>query len=51
MTAFVLGYLVSMRYVLVGYLRRCCSAAARIALHDPAELILLNIAQRSKAGS
>ena len=38
--SFVFGYLVSMRYLLLGYLRRCICVANRIAFRDPAQLVL-----------
>ena len=49
--AFVLGYLVSMRYLLAVYLRRCLCLAARTAFQDSARLVLLNIAERSETTS
>jgi hypothetical protein len=49
--AFVFGYVVSMRYLLVGYLRRSLCAAARVAFQESAQLVLLNIAGQREIGS
>lgn len=43
--SFVFSYLVSMRYFLLGYLRRCICLADRVAFQDPAQLILLGISE------
>ena len=40
-----------MRYLLLGYLRRSICLARRIADHDPAQLVLLSIRERSESGS
>jgi len=48
---FVFGYLVSMRYLLLGYIRRCICLGGRIAFRDSAQLVLLNIAERSEITS
>jgi hypothetical protein len=37
-----------MRYLLLGYLRRCICLAHKIASQAPARLVLLNIAERSE---
>lgn len=49
--SFVFSYLVSMRYLLLGYLRRCICLADRIALQDPAQLILLGISEGTRTES
>jgi hypothetical protein len=48
---FAFGYLVSMRYLLLGYIRRCICFGSRIAFQDSAQLVLLNIAERSEITS
>ena len=49
--SFVFGYLVSMRYLLLGYLRRCICVANRIASRDPAHLVLLSISEETRRES
>lgn len=49
--SFLFSYFVSMRYFLLGYLRHSFCLARRIAFYDPAQLVLLNIAERSEMGS
>jgi hypothetical protein len=49
--SFVFGYLVSMRYLLLGYLRRCICVANRIAFRDPTQLVLLGISERTRTES
>ena len=46
--SFVFGYLISMRYLLLGYLRRCICVASRIAFQGPAQLILLGISEGTR---
>ena len=48
MMSFIFSYLVSKRYLLLGYLRRCICAANRIAFRDPAQLILLGISEGTR---
>jgi hypothetical protein len=40
-----------MRYLLLGYLRRCICAASRIVFRDPAQLILLGISEGAQTES
>jgi hypothetical protein len=40
-----------MRYLLLGYLRRCICLAGRIAFQDPAQLILLGISEGTQTES
>lgn len=49
--SFIFSYFVSMRYFLLGYLRRSICLARGIAFRDSAQLVLLNIAERSEIGS
>jgi len=46
--SFVLGYLVSMRYLLLGYVRRGLCLAGKIAYRDAAQLVLLSIGEPVK---
>jgi hypothetical protein len=49
--SFVFGYVVSMRYLLLGYLRRCIYVAHSIAFRDPAQLVLLGISEGTRTES
>lgn len=49
--SFVFGYVVSMRYLLLGYLRRCIYVASRIAFRDLAQLVLLGISKGTRTES
>jgi hypothetical protein len=41
--SFIFSHLVSMRYVLLGYLRRGICLAGRLAFQDQSQLVLLGI--------
>lgn len=49
--SFVFGYLLSMRYPLLGYLRRYICFANRIAFRDQAHLVLLGISEGTRTES
>jgi hypothetical protein len=49
--SFVFAYLVSIRYLLLGYLRRCICVASRIAFRDPAQLVLLDRSEGTQTES
>jgi hypothetical protein len=49
--SFVFCHVVSMRYFLLAYLRRCIFVANSIAFRDPAQLVLLGISERTRTES
>ncbi len=46
--SFVLGHLLSMRYLLLGYVRRVLCFAGKVANRDTAQLVLLSIGEPSE---
>jgi hypothetical protein len=49
--SFVFGYLVSMRYLLLGYFRRGICVASKIAYRGPAQLVRLGISEETRTES
>jgi hypothetical protein len=49
--SFVFNYFVSMRYLLLGYLRHCLCLAHKIASQDPSRLVLLGISEGARTES
>jgi hypothetical protein len=49
--SFVFCHVVSMRYFLLAYLRRCIFVANSIAFRDPAQLVLLGISEGTRTES
>jgi len=45
MISSIFNYFVSMRYVLLGYVRPCICMAGRITFRDPIQLVLLGISE------
>lgn len=51
MMAFIFNYFVSMRYLLLVYLRSSICLANRIVFQDPAQLVLLGISEGTRTES
>jgi hypothetical protein len=49
--SFIFNYFVSMRYLLLGYLRRCICVATKIAFRGRFQLVRLGISEETQTES